>query len=119
MVASRVVRRGPEQTGKSRSGHTLKENNHWIIQGFRTDDQERAPIYIASKKYLFFGRRRARSCGQLSQPEHDGSCCDHCEEVSCGLFVACGDAPELFEAREATFNEVAFCVNICVDWKFP
>jgi hypothetical protein len=34
-----------------------------------------------------------------------------CEEVARGLFVSCGDAPEVFDEVEETLNEISFGVE--------
>ena len=33
------------------------------------------------------------------------------EKVLCSFFVACCDAPEVFDGVEETFDKIAFCVK--------
>ena len=33
------------------------------------------------------------------------------EKVSCGFFIACCNASEVFDGIEETFDEIAFCIE--------
>ena len=59
--------------------------------------------------------RYARRCGPLPDPEDDGGERDDGLVVPGGLFVACGDAAELFELVEAALDQVALLVECPVE----
>ena len=62
--------------------------------------------------------RPARFCGQSSQPDSDCGDGYDSEEVSRGFFIAGCDTSEVLEFAEATFDEMAFFVDVLVERKF-
>lgn len=55
---------------------------------------------------------RARSCGQLPEPDHHGGDADHRQEGLSGFVVARRDAAEVFDFVDKAFDEMAFLVEV-------
>jgi hypothetical protein len=57
---------------------------------------------------------RTRFCGQLPEPQDDGGDGNDGEVVLCGLFVSCGDTPELLEPGEAAFDQLPQSIKVLI-----